>query len=412
MRKILTLLFLCLSYPAMAADNYAATAGSGLTFGAKDVGGVLYSRFLSCDPTTPTQCLAVDASGRLSIIPNTAMNVAQINGVTVLMGNGVTGTGSQRVTIASDNTAFSVNAIQSGTWNVTNISGTVSLPTGASTSALQTTGNTSLSSIDGKTPALGQALAAASVPVILPSATITTLTPPAAITGFATSANQTTANSSLATIATNSASANPINLNTVVTAQTGLTPGASATAQTGTIVAANQDISSVAGVALGVPANFGTAPAAVRSQSANAFNFVTDQVGGAAAALVGDPCQTTAKTTVPFTLATATVKVAVTGVAAKKIYVCQINLNNNAADTVAVFEATTASVCATSPIAVVGAGTTVATAGTGYNFGATGGISLGNGASQVLQTATNANDLCIAQSVATQLSGSITYVTR
>lgn len=41
-----------------------------------------------------------------------------------------------------------VAATQSGTWNVTNVSGTVSLPTGASTSALQTTGNTTLSSID------------------------------------------------------------------------------------------------------------------------------------------------------------------------------------------------------------------------------------------------------------------------
>jgi len=41
-------------------------------------------------------------------------------------------------------------------------------------------------SIDNKTPALGQALAAASVPVILPALTVTALTPPAAITGFAT----------------------------------------------------------------------------------------------------------------------------------------------------------------------------------------------------------------------------------
>lgn len=39
-------------------------------------------------------------------------NVKQINGVTPLMGNGTTGTGSQRVTIASDNTAFTVNAAQ------------------------------------------------------------------------------------------------------------------------------------------------------------------------------------------------------------------------------------------------------------------------------------------------------------
>lgn len=41
---------------------------------------------------------------------NQSVNVSQINGVTPLMGNGTTGTGSQRVTIASDNTAFAVNA--------------------------------------------------------------------------------------------------------------------------------------------------------------------------------------------------------------------------------------------------------------------------------------------------------------
>jgi hypothetical protein len=61
---------------------------------------------------------------------NWTVNVAQINGVTPLMGNGVTGTGSQRVTIASDNTAFSVNAIQSGTWNIgtlTSITNTVNV---------------------------------------------------------------------------------------------------------------------------------------------------------------------------------------------------------------------------------------------------------------------------------------------
>jgi hypothetical protein len=39
---------------------------------------------------------------------NQSVNNAQINGVTPLMGNGATGTGSQRVTIASDNTAFNV----------------------------------------------------------------------------------------------------------------------------------------------------------------------------------------------------------------------------------------------------------------------------------------------------------------
>lgn len=42
-----------------------------------------------------------------------------------------------------------IGATQSGTWNITNITGTVSLPTGASTAARQDTGNTSLATIAG-----------------------------------------------------------------------------------------------------------------------------------------------------------------------------------------------------------------------------------------------------------------------
>ena len=95
---------------------------------------------------------------------------------------------------------FAVQAAQSGTWNVTNVSGTISLPTGAATSAKQDTEIASLASIDGKLPSLGQALAAASIPIVLTAAQITTLTPPVAITGFATAANQTTELASLASI--------------------------------------------------------------------------------------------------------------------------------------------------------------------------------------------------------------------
>lgn len=96
------------------------------------------------------------------------------------------------------NTAFGI----SGTLPAFAATPTVNLGTlnGAATAAAQATGNASLSSIDGKTPALGQALAAASVPVILPAATITTLTPPTTVTanlgtiaGVATAANQTNA---------------------------------------------------------------------------------------------------------------------------------------------------------------------------------------------------------------------------
>jgi len=45
-------------------------------------------------------------------------------------------------------------ATQSGTWNITNISGTITLPTGAATGAKQDTANTSLASIDGKITAV------------------------------------------------------------------------------------------------------------------------------------------------------------------------------------------------------------------------------------------------------------------
>lgn len=64
------------------------------------------------------------------------------------------------------------------------------LPTGA---AAESGGNlASIKTNTDKIPSQGQALAAASTPVVLPAAQITTLTPPAAITGYATSAKQDT----------------------------------------------------------------------------------------------------------------------------------------------------------------------------------------------------------------------------
>lgn len=76
------------------------------------------------------------------------------------------------------------------------VSGTVTANAGTNlnTSALATeAGNlATIKTNTDKIPSQGQALAAASTPVVLPAAQITTLTPPAAITGFATSAKQDT----------------------------------------------------------------------------------------------------------------------------------------------------------------------------------------------------------------------------
>lgn len=127
---------------------------------------------------TDLRLLATDASGHLIVEPgNTANTTAWL----------VTGTGGV------------FPASQSGTWNVTNISGTISLPTGAATSALQGTGNTSLATIATNLPPQGQALAGASMPVVLPAAQITTLTPPTTVTvqqSTAANLNMTCANCS------------------------------------------------------------------------------------------------------------------------------------------------------------------------------------------------------------------------
>lgn len=87
---------------ATAANLNAAVVGTG-TAGAA-AGGVLTIQGVAA----MTKLLVTPDS--VALPANQSVNVAQMNGVTTTMGNGVAGTGVQRVAIASDNTAFSVNA--------------------------------------------------------------------------------------------------------------------------------------------------------------------------------------------------------------------------------------------------------------------------------------------------------------
>ncbi len=111
-------------------------------------------RMVIMDAAGNTRGVNVDASNRMSVsvdaftATNASTNIAQMNGVTVTMGNGVSGTGVQRVAIASDNSAVSglgagatgsavpANAIYEGGNAIT------SLPTAA------TAGNTTGISVD------------------------------------------------------------------------------------------------------------------------------------------------------------------------------------------------------------------------------------------------------------------------
>lgn len=123
--------------------------------------------------TTMSASLPVTLASNQSALPVTLASTTITGTVAV--------TQSTSPWVVSNSGTFATQ-LTGATNNINNISGTISLPTGASTSALQTTGNTSLSSIDTKTPALGQALAAASVPVVLTASQLTTLTPLSSVT--------------------------------------------------------------------------------------------------------------------------------------------------------------------------------------------------------------------------------------
>lgn len=142
MKKYLIAALLIFSSPALA-QNYQATQGAGTTFGTKLVGGVNYPQQTMCDPTTPANCVAVDASGRITVLQGTSPWVVS-NGGTFAVQAAQSGSWTVQPGNTANTTAWLVTgtggtfpATQSGTWNITNVSGTVSLPTGAATAANQ-----------------------------------------------------------------------------------------------------------------------------------------------------------------------------------------------------------------------------------------------------------------------------------
>jgi len=106
----LALFFLCCTIAfAQQPVNNAQVNGVATTTG-NGVSGTGVQRVTIASDSTGQVALATGGNVIGSLTANQSVNAAQINGVTPLMGNGVTGTGSLRVTIASDNTAFAVNA--------------------------------------------------------------------------------------------------------------------------------------------------------------------------------------------------------------------------------------------------------------------------------------------------------------
>lgn len=155
------------------ADNVAITAGTGTT--------------VHADEYTHSTL----GSGKTQLVK---LVDGTLDSSTAIAAGGGVEAGALRVTLASDSTGV-VSVDDNGGALTVDGSVTANAGTNLNTSALALEAGGNLAAIKAKTdniPALGQAIAAASVPVILPSDTITTLTPPAAITGFATSAKQDT----------------------------------------------------------------------------------------------------------------------------------------------------------------------------------------------------------------------------
>lgn len=137
---------------AIASDNTAFAVNATLQAGSALAGKV------GIDQTTPGTTNAVA--------------LAQIGSTTTATGNGVVSTGVQRVAIASDNTAFAVNAtLQASSaviGHVINDAGSAIMgQVGIDQTTPGTTNALSLKYIAGTTIAAGQSAAAASVPVTL-----------------------------------------------------------------------------------------------------------------------------------------------------------------------------------------------------------------------------------------------------
>jgi hypothetical protein len=121
--------------------------------------------------------------------------------------------------------------------------------------------------------------------------------------------------------------------------------------------------------------------------------------------LVVDPCKAQTKSYASINQTASAQLVA--GTASKKIYVCSIHVVVAAATDVAVVEGT-GTTCGTGTAGVGGFGG--ATAATGWNFAANGGIALGNGDSSLGAEVTSGDNLCVFNSGSGQVSGGISYV--
>jgi len=131
---------LLLSSPAFAGSTTLAVRdGNGVlrTFDVTtDGSGNYVSQSVICDGTAAATCAVITGSGALKVDGSAVTQPVSIASLPALVA-GTAVIGKVGIDQTTPGTTNLVAAGQNGTWNITNVSGTVSLPTGASTSAKQ-----------------------------------------------------------------------------------------------------------------------------------------------------------------------------------------------------------------------------------------------------------------------------------
>ncbi len=184
------------TYTNATVNNISLTTAGAVRVDSSTTTQPISAASLPLPSGAATSANQTTANSSLSTIANNTGNIPNAGQTTMV--------NSMPVVIASNQSTVPVSlasvpthaVTQSGTWNINNISGTVSLPTGAST-------ETTLSAMSGKLPAtLGAKTTANSMSVNIASdqtvpVSATSLPLPS---GAATSANQTSGNASLVSI--------------------------------------------------------------------------------------------------------------------------------------------------------------------------------------------------------------------
>jgi len=118
-----------------------------------------------------------------------------------------------------------------------------------------------------------------------------------------------------------------------------------------------------------------------------------------------DPCMNSANTRASVNINQAAGAQLITGVAGKQTYICSFNVVTATAQNLALVEGTGVA-CATGTAGMAGG----ATAATGWNFAANGGMALASAGFWIFKTASAADNVCLLQSGTGQVSGNLTYV--